>query len=290
MRVYVSAPTVRSPSLARIEQALASYRPVGVETGWSMSLADLVVVYVIGRQDRVSATTALLRARGQRYAVIQLVLRSTKRPSTSGWRAIWDGAVATWSYLDLNAAIAEDGGVGTAGAFYHAPLGVDANVFTMPTTTDRPYVVLTTGQSALTEGVREAALAGVGRRVFPLGPPLRIIGAASATGSTDAELANLYGQCEFVCGLRRTEGFELPAAEGLLCGARPVLFDRPHYRTWYDGLAEFIPEGPRPGVVDDLEALFQRGARPVTDEERRMAAERFDWARICGEFWARCLA
>jgi hypothetical protein len=109
------------------------------------------------------------------------------------------------------------------------------------------------------------------------------------SGVSDEELADNYAGCDFVSGLRRTEGFEIPAAEGLLCGARPIVFDTPDYHFNYREFAEYIHEGTRQQVVDQLVELFKRGARPVTAHEREEAAHWFNWERIVGGFYQRLL-
>jgi glycosyltransferase involved in cell wall biosynthesis len=81
----------------------------------------------------------------------------------------------------------------------------------------------------------------------------------------------------------------MPAAEGLCCGVRPILFDAPHYRTWYDGLAEFIPETDREQIIKDLTSLFKKPIREVTPNEIEDARARFDWEKIVTNFWKLCL-
>jgi hypothetical protein len=109
-------------------------------------------------------------------------------------------------------------------------------------------------------------------------------------GIDDATLARVYSECHFVSGLRRVEGFELPAAEGLLCGARPIFFDGPHYRAWFDTFAEFIPEAASTTWSRRSRRFSGTGARPVTDAERADAARRFDWREIARGFWDRILS
>lgn len=185
------------------------------------------------------------------------------------------------------------------GAFLHAPLGVDSSVFKFYEGRDdkyahggNGYVILTSGLSRLQESVRECEIASdiVERHMFHLGR--RVSGRPHVTcaeGMSDLELAKVYSTCEFVSGLRRTEGFELPAAEGLLCGARPILFDSANYRFNYKDWGLYIREGSRQEVVDQLVDIFKQGAEPVTTHEREEAAHWFNWERVCGEFWQRCL-
>jgi hypothetical protein len=68
------------------------------------------------------------------------------------------------------------------------------------------------------------------------------------------------------------------------------MFDRPHYRRWFDGFAEFIPEGSPEEVADALEALFKQGARPVSEAEILAARDYFDWDTIITGFWEKVLA
>ena len=156
----------------------------------------------------------------------------------------------------------------------------------------QPYLSGTSGSSWLTESVRECCNAArrVGGRTFHLGPKVSQNSYITCLkGMSDEYLARLWGSCKYVSGLRRTEGFELPAIEDLVCGTRPVLFDREHYRGWYGDFAEYIPEGSRAEVTDSLEKLFRGRYRTVTRAERDEAIKRFDWRPIINRFWRRVL-
>ena len=80
------------------------------------------------------------------------------------------------------------------------------------------------------------AAEGLGKKVFQLGSGENTDTITYSNNADDKTLAKYYSQCEFVSGLRRIEGFELPVIEGLLCGARPICFDIPDYRHWFDKL------------------------------------------------------
>lgn len=287
VKVYIATPR-EDWVLRKVLWHLASYAPGSVEIVDKEADADLVVLHVIGRRDATHRRTRRLLDRGQRYAMIQYSLRSTMRPHTSSWLPLWRGAVVTWSYYDLEARCAEDW-TPFDFRFYYAPLGADSEIF-WPRKKERQYVIGTSGHSAVTEGVREAAFATkrVGRSMLHLGLELnRGPDIVCKSGVGDDVLASLLSECDFVAGLRRTEGFELMAAEGLLCGARPICFDRDHYRQWYEPWAVFIPEASRDEVISSLEAVFREGAQPVTEEERLAASERFDWQSIIAGFWER---
>jgi hypothetical protein len=179
------------------------------------------------------------------------------------------------------------------------PLGVDAGIF-YPRSVDARYdsgeverfVIATCSQHALSEGVKECVVAAkrLGLRAFHLGHELRRgEDVVCRSGITDMELAYYYAQSLYVSGLRRVEGFELPAAEGLLCGARPILYDQPHYRKWYDGLAVFIPEESREKVTDSIETVFRSEYKPVQPSEIEEAKRRFNWQTIVTGFWERII-
>jgi len=295
MKVYVDT-NDNSRAIQRVVQALKAHAPKKVQFVGYPQLADLVVLHVIGRRDRMMRQAEQLKADGKSYAVIQYALRSTKTPKTADWQPLWKDAQIIWSYLPIHKWwLSEFEGVGRfeqASNLYHAPLGVDAKVF-KPKTVTKFFAIATVGTDWLTQSVRECALAAqvANRKAVHIGSDLgnRGPGIASYTGISDEAVAQLYSDSDFVSGLRRIEGFELPAAEGLLCGARPILFDQPHYRDWYGDWAEYIPEGPREQVIDLLGALFKSQPRKVTPKERAAAKEKFDWKKIISEFWKRVL-
>lgn len=296
MRIYLTPPQP-SRGLQRIADALVKYKPEWVEVVQTQAEAELVIIYAIGRRDRVEARVDYLLSTNRKYAVIQVSLRSTMAPRVIDWLDIWNDAEVVWSYYDLQQAFIDDanelGHSCSVIDFYHAPLGADAEVFAPDSYRSRQkdYIIASSGLSRLSESVRECAIAAeqVNRSMFHLGPELRLPGHVlfSKDKLTDKELAVCYSACEFVSGLRRKEGFELPAIEGLLCGARPVVFDTPDYRWCYGNHALYIPEGSRAEVVDSLVEIFKRGAPPVTPEERELAVARYDWKKIVGGFYER---
>ena len=299
-------PAHPSRAIARIGDALALHAPGAARRievpkkdarrNWLVpgeDQGDVLVLMVNGWRDHYAAQAARALARGQKYAVVQIALRTTRHPRTEQWRELWRGASVVWSYYPLDLWIREERGAPIDFPFYHAPLGVNASIFraTPTETTYRPYTVCTSGAQRNQEGVAECdeAVHALGGRVLQLGPMFEMRSDTYfTTGISDSDLADLYGRCQWVSGLRRTEGFELPAAEGLLCGARPLLFDRPHYRRWYEPWGTFVREDSFDIVKRDLIQLFDLGPRPVTGPEREAAAKLFDWERICRGFWEAC--
>jgi hypothetical protein len=74
-----------------------------------------------------------------------------------------------------------------------------------------------------------------------------------------------------------------------MCGTRPIVFDTPNYRQWFDGLAEFVPECTPGELSGRLKRLLLTGPKPVTEQEVEETKNRFNWERIINEFWNRVL-
>lgn len=292
---YVDDWAYKSPSVGRVVRALKKYAPEGVEFTWKMEEAELVVLHVYGRIEGVKRRVRWFKECGKKYAVVQYTLRGSRNPNAGDWMELWEGAEAVWSYLDLWG-LAEEDGLEPGFNFYYAPLGVEAmftrrEIATPPSgaRNDKRYVVLTSGQLYMTEGVRECIHAAkeVGRKAAHLGPKVSEDGHVTCFDAiNDDELVDLYNSCDYVVGLRRREGFELCAAEGLCCGTRAILFDAPHYRAWYDGLGIFIEERGREKVLGDLKDIFisQRHLE-VSESDREAARRRFGWERIIKGFY-----
>jgi len=280
-------PASLSRSIHRVAYALGRHAPPWAVVVPRASDADVVIHHLVGLTGWAEQLAAD-RAAGKRYVLIQYCLRSTEDPRPETWLPIWQSAALVWSYYDLPAFAGTDD-------FPHflSPLGVDTETFRppvgWPAAAPAEYLIGTSGFVAETEGVLEAYRAVEripGGKQFHLGPiPSPGPQMVTAHGITDATLAVQWGACRFVAGLRRCEGFELPALEGLACGARAVCFDAPHYREWYGEHAEYVPETDAATVTDVLADLFARPPRPVTPAERAHIAATFDWQHIAGAFW-----
>jgi len=286
MKVYLTPPKTKSKSLNRVVNALIKYKPQHIKIIENLEQSDIIIMHIVGRQDRVKKQ---IERTQKPYAIIQYCLRSTLKPSTKDWVPIWENANVVWSYLNLKKSCIEDGSP-TDFNFYHAPLGSDPNTF-YPSKQNRDYVIAISSLSYMTESVREAIVAAqrIRERVFFLGPELKKSNVDCLNDISDSILANRYSQCRFVSGLRRTEGFELPALEGLLCGAKPIFFDRSHYKQWFSKWGIFIHEGTREEVIDNLEIIFKSYSESITKDEIEEVKKKFDWEPIIEGFWNRCL-
>lgn len=284
MKVYVEN-FLPDSAISRIADALKKYLPPEYELVATKDKADLVVVCAYGHRRGMRYYTERLLGENKKYAIVQLSLRSTPNPGCDDWMSIWKKAEVVWSYYDLLELCKEDR-VNPEFNFYHAPLGVDANVF-KETETKRGFLIAGTGNGRgwNKECKNEiiAAAEGLGKKIFHLGTGENTDAITYSNGVDDTTLAEYYSRCEFVSGLRRVEGFELPVIEGLLCGARPICFDRTHYRQWFDGLAEFIPEDAN--RIASIRAVLMHRAKPVSAEEKEYVRTHFDWEKIIKGFW-----
>jgi glycosyltransferase involved in cell wall biosynthesis len=301
MKAYVAPiPPTLSRGIHRVAQALATYAPPGVEIVTGRVTPDAIVIeggvdlflcHVIGPEGWEPYLDYFRQVKA-RYAVFQYCLETTTWPGVDRWTDFWQGAEVVASYYPL-----QDYWEAYSGSlmlvtpkFLHTPLGVDTTVFYPRPSVDKEYIVGTSGYVDGMEVISDwgKVIAGTGGRQFHLGPQtLRIphVPVCYRLGISDAELAFYWSQCRYVSGLRRTEGFELPALEGLACGARPVMFDREDARQWFGDHAEYIDEGG--DIPRQLDQLLRRPYRPVTAEEIAWVKETFSWQTMAEKFWAR---
>lgn len=256
-------------AISRIVKALKDNAPDWAEFVDDESEADLVIIYAYGHRRHVWWRTLRLKEQGKKSAIVQLVVRSTRNPKTEDWLPIWNDAELVWSYYDLYDYCAEDGNKPSF-KFYLAPLGVDPSIF-KETKSKKVYRIV--AGNSRDENTNQCINAANGD-AYVLGQNI-----------SDDELAKVYSQSEYVSGLRRTEGFEMPVLEGLMCGARPVCFNRPHYKKWFGDLAEYIEEDDN--VEESLRKLFAKPVRRVNDVEKARVKRLFNWYTITKGFWER---
>lgn len=298
MNVCVQPPQpALSRSLQRVADALARTAPPYMTLVARREDADLTIYHIISHVQQ-----ALLdedRAGGRPYAIVQCCLE-TAGADLLMWVPYWERALGVWSYLDLHSALSHRVGddpmqAGTRAMwsqinFHFAPLGVDRNVFKPPSDpkAHRPFLLATTGYVAESESLRECADAVrfLGGRMLHLGSRDLHLGdhVTCVEGITDAQWATYLGQSQFVAGLRRVEGFELPLLEGAACGATPITFDLPCYTQWFSGLAEFIPAWDSKQVTKLIESRLIPSLRRTQDVLDYYLAP-FDWDTVTRGFW-----
>lgn len=300
LRVFVDPIPKLGIAMRRVSLALAVTAPDEVELVDNPRTADVQVLHPVG-------TDVLNYLVAPRYAVMMHCLDAVQGRGGSNvpiisddepWRDVWSGAELVWSYYPIQkriAALPEP-----RPAFYGAPLGVDGTIFKLPTS-DQPRDIgaFTTGyvSGPQAEAIEEVALAAYacGMTTVHLGPAqvagmdAIIPGWMAVSGISDEELAAIYGRTKWVSGLRHVEGFELPIIEGLACGARPICFDLPVYRRWFEGHAVFVPESDGATLTKILRDVMSKDPEPVTPAERQAVVDRFNWLTIGEGFWAALL-
>lgn len=283
MRIFVEPTGLYSRAMVRIARALERFAPSDVQIVRSPHKADVVVMYVIG-PDAIPAAIDYQR-RGIDYVVVQCCLHTTGLP-VEAWRGFWQSAALVWSYYDLSSWI-------PYGRYLYAPLGLDP-AFQGISPGSRLYTAVTTGyvSGPGAEAIHEVweAVDRVGGRGFHVGPAkVNGVGPSSnwstGEGIPDHALASVLSKARWVAALRHVEGFELPAVEGLACGARPVMFDQPATRRWFGPWATLVPDVSGPKLASILESIFKWGAPPVSEAERGRVEQAFQWEAITGRFW-----
>lgn len=287
MNVYAEVPPDMSKAMDRVVRALKTYAPWDVKFTTDPKKADMSVLHVIGYPETIEAVLRLIDT-DHPYVIIQYCMRSTQKPNTHDWQVIWSNASLVWTYYDLYHLCSQDGSQPPT-HLYISPLGADPIFSRNVPHNVKMYTMLTSGYVAESETVNEvaAAIKRINGQHFHLGPMDVAPEATHGFGISDRLLADVYSRTCWVAGLRRAEGFEMPAAEGLCAGARPICFDAPHYRNWFGKWAQFIPEAGFDETVEALVNVFQEGWTPPTEDERHAAAEFFSWERIVTGFWER---
>lgn len=323
MRVFLRPTGLYSRAMVRISHALETYAPDTVTLVEDESSADLVILYAIG-PDYLQRGRDLISS-GKQYAVVQCCLETAGYGlfTAREWMEFWRDSRCVWSYFDLSSE-SRGHGFGNDGhrvrdadckfTFYHAPLGIDDCFITLPDPDHvSPYplepatarTIITTGYvshpagEAILEAWEAARLSNMavyhvgcvhdGDPPKPIPVPPYVL---SVEGISNTDLAMLYSHAQWSVSLRHVEGFELPAIEGLACGARPILFDQPSLRHWYGDHAVYVPDCAGDELVSHLVRVFSSPLMwsPVTPEERENVLRKFNWKTICTGFWEKVLS
>jgi hypothetical protein len=292
MKVRIELAEKNDPAINRVRNALKAYAPDHMlfDDNPREFDVDLLVMMVNGRNGRTKRRIAKAKTYNADIAIMQISLISTRNPLVEDWMTIWDDAKLIWSYYDLPEIARQQGIEPTfSDKFYRSPLGADSKVF-KPSGAEKEYLAIAVTKGYFAESTREilTAVNHVGAKAVYVGKHIDELhdGIDQFENITDEELADLYSKSYYVCALRRREGQDLPAAEGLLCGARPVVFDRPDQADWSQSFIT-IPEINEERIISDLIEIFQGKYNPVTGSEIERAKESFSWRAFAEGFWSR---
>ena len=201
------------------------------------------------------------------------------------YRDVFEKAEVVYSHLDLKSFFPD-----LEHKFIRGPWGVNPDKWMKDKSiANDEYQILNTGEIPETEGIKECIVAcdKLNERMLHVGTPQKFNNASynNTYKLTDEQMRDSYNRSRWVSALRRFEGFEKPAMEGLLCGCRPICFDTPLYRYWYGDLARYVKESTEKETSDDILRVFKEEYSPVTADEMQTALDRFGWRNVSITFW-----
>lgn len=286
MKVYLTPPAHLSRAMFRVAKALSVVMPdFGLQRVLRLEDAELQVAHVIDWD-------AVTYDPGIPMIVVQYCTNALSDADMLRWQPLWARAKGVWSYYDL------DRFMPPGATFLRSPLGIDPAFRGPVWEKDRTIGIMTSGYvsgpgaEAIEEvhvAAKRHALSTMHLGPLPTGMSHTPKPWTNVSGISDKTLAEFYGRTQRVSGLRHNEGFELPVIEGLACGCRPIVFDRPEMHFWYDDHAEFVKEQHGQPLIEDLYDLLSQPPRPVSSAERAEVIEKFDWEVIATHFWEQLL-
>lgn len=263
----------------RVDKAYHDWAPSTVQWVDTPEEADVQIVHILGKGE-------LKNIKNPNYIVIQSCYHTQDIPPTDdGLRPLWENAILVVSFHDLPSYQPN-----WDFRFHGMPFGADDCVFfPTPRSRSRAKAVLSTGHISSTESLEELFTACVetGYKMAHLGADF---GWDTDTfkhyeNLSDEDVRVLYNTVNYTSCLRRIEGFELPAIEGLLCGARPITFSLSTYR-WYHKYAVVIEDTNSRDITESLIHVLKGNiGLPVTDEEIEEVRQAFSWSVLIPEFW-----
>lgn len=297
MKVYCAPTGLHSRAMIRVKNALIKYKPSNIQIVDNISSSDLLILHVIGFDSLEYSKQ--LQQQGKMYSVIQYCMRMTDYTIESHWWSLWQNAKLVWSYYNLD-------NIEGKFNFYHAPLGIDETFINhkLDKSYKRENLVITTGfvsgiDSEPIEEVWQAATK-LNYNIIHIGPnkiegiDFRTTKFNSYVGFpgfvNDIELSYYYSRAKYVSGLRHVEGLELPAAEALSCGSRPLVFAQDATQRWYGTLPTYLPDCHGETLLQCLADVLSRPYENVSDGEIKQIKDVFNWEKIITEYWQKLLA
>jgi glycosyltransferase involved in cell wall biosynthesis len=253
-------------AFTRISEALHKHAPDWITWTQSLDDAELLFAHIIG-----SGEEKWLQIDKPKIIFQHCYFTAGCVP----WHEYWKKAKLTVSFHDLTKYVSDSFN------FYPMPLGADPHIFNHIYTGPRPYKAIVTGEVYETEALDKVfeAIKSIEKAMIHTG---RNFGwdkkyYKNSSFVPDEVLVKYLNASEYVPSLREHEGFELMAIEGLMCGARPIVYDLDTYR-WYKKYAEIID--PDADITQQLINIFKNTARIVTPEERTEIVNTFSWENI----------
>jgi glycosyltransferase involved in cell wall biosynthesis len=278
MKIYTMVDDWLGHAFHRIDKAYHDWAPGDIEWVDSPEQADIQIVHIVGKGE-------LKNIKNDNYVVIQHCYVTQDIPEDQ-LRELWESALLVSSFHDLPSYRPE-----WSFRFYGMPWGAEDSTFFLTGSLEtRAKAIVATGYVAGTESLEEifAACKGSGCKMVHLGKNFGWNQDAYRNYGwiTDETLRTIYNAVAYVSGLRRAEGFELAAIEGLFCGARPITYNLPTYR-WYSKYAIVIEDSDENDIIANLTYILENGiGLPVRQEEIDSAIKDFSWSNLIPKFWA----
>lgn len=261
------------------EVGFKGYAPVNYEFVTDPSLADFQILDITRISDKYYL-------RNDKYVLFFHTFGEWVEEDPTEFYDLFNNAMFVYSHIDLASIYPTI----NKNKFMRGPWGCQPDLwFKKEHLKNDEYQILCTGEIASTEGIREciAACDGLGSKLLHIGHNFNYQNNSYVNKSNLSanEMNEAYNKSRWVSALRRIEGFEKPAIEGLLCGARPICFDTPLYRYWYEDLARYVKEGTEQETCQDILKVMQEEYAPITSEEINRAIKKFAWFYVARNFW-----
>lgn len=260
------------------EYNLKKFAPRNVEFIQDYSEADLQILNVTRLADRYLLNN-------KNYIVLMHTYGEWAEEPHNDYHKLFKDAKLVYSHLDLS----EHNGIN----YMRGPWGVDLSKFVaLPGKSVKFHDIFSTGFVAQTEGISEilSACITINGKMIHTGPKLFDDPHYTNLGLVDVNrLREVYNGSKYTNALRRVEGFEKTVSEGILSGSRPICFDTPLYRYWYEDLVEYVKEGSFDDTRNDLIKVLSTEPREVTEEEQKIVENKFGWINVARSFWERVL-
>ena len=260
------------------EIGFKSYAPINYEFTTDSNISDFQIIDITRISDKYYINN-------EKYIVLFHCFGEWSEENPSEYYDLFKNAMFVYSHIDLASLYPTL----DSHKFMRGPWGVQPDLWRKIESNNSRFEILCTGEIASTEGIEEciAACDMMNTELLHVGNNLRYTNKSYINKSklTQDEMMLAYNDSKWVSALRRIEGFEKPAMEGLLCGARPICFDTPLYRYWYGDLARYVKEGTHKETSLDLINVMKTQYAPISIEEREKAIKRFSWVNVSKRFW-----
>lgn len=284
IKVYFEAPLYLGHAFGNIRNQVMSMAPEEVQEVQTVAEADYQIVPLIGKGSRMEFKKPLDKL---------ILFYFCYFTSTEGedpneyWEEELQNSIIL-SYYDIPSYFKKDM------RFIRTPVGVDTEVFRRLPEVQRVNMAMSTGHVEPTEKLREFydGAIGAGYKVAHVGHNFAFGRDFSHYEDIDVEaMVILYNQSRFCNAMRIDEGYEISNIEGVLCGCRPICLDYPMYRYWFEDWSVFVPdlEDKDEMAFAITEAMLLNEERPVTDNDSKEIARRFDYRPVYKKLWKEIL-